>query len=112
MPTYDVASIGGGIVGLATAYRLTEQYSDTSVVVLEKENRVAAHQTSHNSGVIHSGVFYEPGSLKAETGRKGRSLFMPLRKALTGQSHGPDMASMLVLIGRDKAAARLAAAAG
>jgi len=52
------------------------------------------------------------GSLKAETGRKGRSLFMPLRKALTGQSHGPDMASMLVLIGRDKAAARLAAAAG
>jgi len=72
MPTYDVAIIGGGIVGLATAYRLTEQYSDTSVVVLEKENRVAAHQTSHNSGVIHSGVFYEPGSLKAENCREGK----------------------------------------
>jgi len=72
MPTYDVAIIGGGIVGLATAYRLTEQYSDTSVVVLEKEDRVAAHQTSHNSGVIHSGIFYEPGSLKAENCREGK----------------------------------------
>jgi len=72
MPTYDVAIIGGGIVGLATAYRLTEQYPDTSVVILEKEDRVAAHQTSHNSGVIHSGVFYEPGSLKAENCREGK----------------------------------------
>ncbi|WP_103030118.1 L-2-hydroxyglutarate oxidase [Salinibacter altiplanensis] len=72
MPTYDVAIIGGGIVGLATAYRLTEQYSDTSVVILEKEDRVAAHQTSHNSGVIHSGIFYEPGSLKAENCRTGK----------------------------------------
>ena len=72
MPTYDVAIIGGGIVGLATAYRLTEQHPDTSVVVLEKEDQVAAHQTSHNSGVIHSGVFYEPGSLKAENCREGK----------------------------------------
>ncbi|PSQ72808.1 MAG: L-2-hydroxyglutarate oxidase, partial [Bacteroidetes bacterium QH_1_64_81] len=72
MPTYDVAIIGGGIVGLATAYRLTEQHPDTSVVVLEKEEQVAAHQTSHNSGVIHSGVFYEPGSLKAENCREGK----------------------------------------
>ena len=72
MSTYDVAIIGGGIVGLATAYRLTDQYPDTSVVVLEKEDRVAAHQTSHNSGVIHSGVFYEPGSLKAENCREGK----------------------------------------
>ena len=72
MSTYDVAIIGGGIVGLATAYRLTDQYPDTSVVVLEKEDRVAAHQTSHNSGVIHSGVFYEPGSLKAQNCREGK----------------------------------------
>ena len=72
MSTYDVAIIGGGIVGLATAYRLTDQYPDTSVVVLEKEDRAAAHQTSHNSGVIHSGVFYEPGSLKAENCREGK----------------------------------------
>ena len=72
MPTYDVAIIGGGIVGLATAYRLTEQYPDAAITVLEKEDRVAAHQTSHNSGVIHSGIFYEPGSLKAENCRTGK----------------------------------------
>ena len=69
---HDIAIIGGGIVGLATAYRLTEQYPDRSVTVLEKEDRVAAHQTGHNSGVIHSGVFYEPGSLKAENCREGK----------------------------------------
>jgi len=72
MATYDVAIIGGGIVGLATAERLTGQYPDTSVAILEKELRVAAHQTSHNSGVIHSGIFYEPGSLKAENCREGK----------------------------------------
>lgn len=72
MPTYDVAIIGGGIVGLATAYRLTEQYPNTSVTIVEKEPQVAAHQTSHNSGVIHSGIFYEPGSLKAENCREGK----------------------------------------
>ena len=72
MPTYDVAIIGGGIVGLATAYRLTERWPDAAVTVLEKEDRVAAHQTSHNSGVIHSGIFYEPGSLKAENCREGK----------------------------------------
>lgn len=72
MNTYDVAIIGGGIVGLATAYRLSEQYPDQSVVVLEKEDRVAAHQTGRNSGVVHSGVFYTPGSLKAENCREGK----------------------------------------
>jgi L-2-hydroxyglutarate oxidase len=72
MASYDVAIIGGGIVGLATAYRLTEQYPDLSLTVLEKEDAVAAHQTSHNSGVIHSGVFYTPGSLKAENCRAGK----------------------------------------
>jgi L-2-hydroxyglutarate oxidase len=68
----DIAIIGGGIVGLATAYRLSESYPDTSVTVIEKEDRVAAHQTGHNSGVIHSGVFYTPGSLKAENCREGK----------------------------------------
>ena len=72
MPTYDIAIIGGGIVGLATAYHLTQQYPKRSVVVLEKEDRVAAHQTGRNSGVIHSGVFYTPGSLKAENCREGK----------------------------------------
>lgn len=72
MPTHDIAIIGGGIVGLATAYRLRQAHPDMSIVVLEKESQVAAHQTGHNSGVIHSGIFYEPGSLKAKNCRRGR----------------------------------------
>ena len=72
MPTYDIAIIGGGIVGLATAYRLTQTHPDASVIVLEKEDRVAAHQTGRNSGVVHSGVFYTPGSLKAKNCREGK----------------------------------------
>ncbi|MEZ0610326.1 L-2-hydroxyglutarate oxidase [Fibrella sp. WM1] len=61
----DVTIIGGGIVGLATALQLKQQRPGLSVIVLEKEIRVAAHQTGHNSGVIHSGLYYKPGSLKA-----------------------------------------------
>lgn len=63
--------IGGGIVGLATAHRITTEYPDAQVTVLEKESTVAAHQTGHNSGVIHAGVYYKPGSLKAELCRAG-----------------------------------------
>ena len=63
--------IGGGIVGLATAYQLTLDHPDSAVVVLEKEDRVAAHQTGHNSGVIHAGVYYRPDSLKARLCRAG-----------------------------------------
>jgi len=70
--TYDVAIIGGGIVGLATAYRLTQRFPGRSLVVLEKEDRVAAHQTGRNSGVIHSGIYYKPGSLKARNCRAGK----------------------------------------
>ena len=62
---YQVAIIGGGIVGLATALRLTERHPDCRVVVLEKEQQLAQHQTGHNSGVIHSGIYYAPGSSKA-----------------------------------------------
>jgi L-2-hydroxyglutarate oxidase len=63
--------IGGGIVGLATAYRLTLDRPDAEVTVVEKEDRWAAHQTGHNSGVIHAGVYYKPGSLKARLCRDG-----------------------------------------
>jgi L-2-hydroxyglutarate oxidase LhgO len=64
---FDVAIIGAGIVGLATAVEAVRQQPRARILVLEKEHRVAAHQTSHNSGVIHSGVYYKPGSLKAKT---------------------------------------------
>ena len=70
--TYDIAIVGGGIVGLATAYYLTGTYPDRSVVVIEKEKDLAAHQTGRNSGVIHSGIYYQPGSLRAENCREGK----------------------------------------
>jgi L-2-hydroxyglutarate oxidase len=63
--------IGGGIVGLATAYELTQRRPQATVTVVEKEPRVAAHQTGHNSGVIHAGVYYKPGGLKARLCRAG-----------------------------------------
>ncbi len=72
-PGYDVAIIGGGIVGLATAMALTASRRLT-LAVLEAEGRVAAHQTGHNSGVIHSGLYYKPGSLKARNCVEGREL--------------------------------------
>ena len=62
---YDFAIIGAGIVGLATALEFTRSHPSCSLVVLEKEDHVAAHQTGHNSGVIHSGIYYKPGSEKA-----------------------------------------------
>src|SRR5438034_730651 len=70
-PRFDFAVIGGGIVGLATAMTLLER-SRRSLVVLEAEQRLAAHQSGHNSGVIHSGLYYNAGSLKARTCREGR----------------------------------------
>ena len=69
----DVAIIGGGIVGLATADQLTRRAPGLRVVVLEKESDVAQHQTGRNSGVIHSGIYYTPGSLKAKNCRAGKA---------------------------------------
>jgi L-2-hydroxyglutarate oxidase len=68
----SVIVIGGGIVGLASAWQLTQRYPGTRVTVLEKEASVAHHQTGHNSGVIHSGIYYKPGSLKARNCRDGK----------------------------------------
>jgi (S)-2-hydroxyglutarate dehydrogenase len=62
---YDIVVIGAGIVGLSTALHLTRSFPRLKLLVLEKESRVAAHQSGHNSGVIHSGIYYEPGSMKA-----------------------------------------------
>src|SRR5215467_7780797 len=64
-PPYDIAVIGAGIVGLSFAMQAAEQSPHLRILILEKENGVARHQTGHNSGVIHSGVYYKPGSLKA-----------------------------------------------
>ena len=64
---YDVVIIGGGIVGLAVAREITRRFPRLGLAVLEKEARVGAHQSGHNSGVIHSGVYYKPGSIKART---------------------------------------------
>ncbi|WP_346238442.1 L-2-hydroxyglutarate oxidase [Niabella insulamsoli] len=69
---YDVTVIGGGIVGLASAYKIQKAFPDLSVLVIEKETALAAHQTGHNSGVIHSGIYYTPGSYKAKNCVAGR----------------------------------------
>ena len=72
MKQFDLAVTGGGIVGLATAYRFQQRFPDRAVVVVEKEREVALHQTGHNSGVLHSGIYYKPGSLKATNCREGK----------------------------------------
>lgn len=64
---FDLTIIGGGIIGLATALTLVQRHPSWKLAVLEKEDHLAAHQTGHNSGVIHSGIYYKPGSLKAQT---------------------------------------------
>ena len=69
---FDIVVIGGGIVGLASAYKIVLNQPHIRVAVLEKEDKLAAHQTGHNSGVIHSGLYYKPGSAKAKTCAKGR----------------------------------------
>lgn len=68
---YDCCVIGGGIAGLATAMRLLQVRPGSSLLLLEKEDTLGVHQTGHNSGVIHAGIYYPPGSLKAELCRKG-----------------------------------------
>jgi L-2-hydroxyglutarate oxidase LhgO len=77
---YDIIIVGGGIVGLATAYKLTLQHPNKTILVLEKEKEVAAHQTGHNSGVIHSGIYYKPGSYKAIKCVEGRRELMDFVK--------------------------------
>ncbi|WP_421870598.1 L-2-hydroxyglutarate oxidase [Motiliproteus sp.] len=68
---YDFVIVGGGIVGLSTAWQLQQRFPDKCILLLEKESGVARHQTGHNSGVIHAGIYYAPGSLKARFCKQG-----------------------------------------
>ena len=72
MKAIDVAVVGGGVIGTATAMALLEKHANLAVTVFEKEQQLASHQTGHNSGVIHSGLYYRPGSLKARNCAMGR----------------------------------------
>ena len=69
---FDIAIIGGGIVGAATFYKIQKRNPSLKLALFEKEDSLAAHQTGHNSGVIHSGLYYKPGSLKARNCIEGR----------------------------------------
>lgn len=71
-PSYDIIIVGGGIVGAATFYKMQRRFPHLEILLIEKENRLADHQTGNNSGVIHSGIYYKPGSLKAVNCVNGR----------------------------------------
>lgn len=72
MEQFDISIIGGGIVGLSTAYKLQSKYPNLKIAIIEKENSLAYHQTGRNSGVIHSGLYYKPGSFRAKNCVDGR----------------------------------------
>lgn len=74
MTNYDVAIVGGGILGLSTSYVLRKKFPKLRIILFEKESSISMHQTGHNSGVIHSGIYYKPGSSKAQNCRLGVSL--------------------------------------
>lgn len=77
---YDICIVGGGIVGAATAYSFQRTYPDLKILLIEKEDRPAPHQTGHNSGVIHSGIYYKPGSYKAKNCVKGKDQLIAFAK--------------------------------
>ena len=68
---YDYIIVGAGIVGISTAWQLQQRHTGARILLLDKESEPAKHQTGHNSGVVHAGVYYEPGSLKAQFCREG-----------------------------------------
>ena len=76
MADYDVIIAGAGIVGLAAGLKILEQNPNVKLLILEKDNAIAKHQTGHNSGVIHSGIYYKPGSLKAENCIRGYNMLL------------------------------------
>lgn len=77
---YDIAIVGGGIVGLASGFQLQTNFPNLRIVIFEKENELAFHQTGNNSGVIHSGLYYKSGSYKANNCVSGRKLLIQFAK--------------------------------
>ena len=77
---YDFAVVGGGIVGLATAYKLQLKHPTLNIIILEKEKELAFHQTGRNSGVIHSGLYYYPGSFRSKSCVDGRKQLIEFAK--------------------------------
>lgn len=77
---YDFIVVGGGIVGLASAYKLQLKFPDKSIAILEKEAEVGKHQTGRNSGVMHSGIYYKPGSYKAKNCNNGHTQLVNFAK--------------------------------
>src|SRR6186997_3202207 len=74
MNNFDVIIIGAGILGLSAAYKIIEKEPALKICLLEKELKIASHQTGHNSGVIHSGIYYKPGSSKARNCSRGKRM--------------------------------------
>ncbi|MHC4546094.1 MAG: L-2-hydroxyglutarate oxidase, partial [Planctomycetota bacterium] len=101
---FDIVVIGGGIVGLASAYKIARDHPGISIAVLEKEQQLATHQTGHNSGVIHSGLYYKPGSNKAQTCAKGRKELIAFAK-----EHGIryEMCGKIIVATKEKELANL-----
>ena len=77
---YDFIIIGGGIVGLSTGMALTKKFPHAKIAIIEKEKELAHHQTGHNSGVIHSGIYYKPGSYKAKFAKEGNAAMVQFCK--------------------------------
>ena len=100
----DIAVIGGGVIGLATAMRLVQEHPRYSVAVLEKESQIARHQTGHNSGVIHAGIYYSPGSRKANFCASGAKL---LRRFCDEHDIPYEMCGKVIVAVRDSQVARL-----
>ena len=104
--TLDYCVVGGGIVGMATAMSLLQRRPGASLVILEKEGELARHQTGHNSGVIHSGIYYAHGSLKAELCKKGAQATKDFCQEHPGRLQSRNSWSDLPERGGDHAACR------
>ncbi|MBC8266869.1 MAG: L-2-hydroxyglutarate oxidase [Flavobacteriales bacterium] len=102
---FDIAIVGGGIVGLATAFSLQKKFSQLKLVVFEKEKELAFHQTGRNSGVIHSGLYYKPGSFKAKNCVEGRKQLIEFAK---GNNVDYDVCGKIVVAINEEESRRLA----